>query len=78
MKLVQDSAEQGARAQLELAMAQNFVKQEGDQLTVSFSFGKGHATLNGAPLDLPFLPPRQAAAVADDAAKLTLPPAAAQ
>jgi uncharacterized protein YdgA (DUF945 family) len=78
LKALQESAEQSAKAQLELAITQNFIKQEGDQLTFSFSFGKGQATLNGAPLDLPFLPQRNASVIADNPAAPTSAPAATQ
>lgn len=78
LKALQENAEQGAREQLDTAIAQNFIKQEGDQLTFSFSFSKGQATLNGASLALPFLPPKNAVPVADNAAAPAPAPAAAQ
>jgi uncharacterized protein YdgA (DUF945 family) len=78
LKTLQENAEHAARMQLDLAIAQNFIKQEGDWLTFSFSFNKGQAVLNGAPLDLPFLQSNKAAPVASIPAAPTLARTVAQ
>ncbi len=78
LQALQESAEQGARQQLGLAIAQNFIKQEGEQLSFNFSFSKGQASLNGVALDLPFLPQTAAAPMAENPATLTAAPAASQ
>ncbi|MBS0307633.1 MAG: DUF945 family protein, partial [Proteobacteria bacterium] len=56
MQTLQEGAEQDARQKIGLALAQNYIKQDGDKLSIDFKFGKGQASLNGAPFDLPFLP----------------------
>lgn len=61
LKALEENADQDAKQQLSLAIAQNYVKQEGEQLTFSFSFSKGQAKLNGTPIPLPFLPQAEAA-----------------
>jgi uncharacterized protein YdgA (DUF945 family) len=56
IKAAETMAEENLRSQLQMVVAQNLVKQENDRLSVNFSFAKGKASLNGQPIDLPFLP----------------------